>query len=173
MRDSELSMLSCVSLSERAQHLPTFTEHAQSNTTDSTANHCSSSPTVFTPKHLLEDKENAPVNYSKAVPSMCLENSACSGHSGNGEELEESLIVFPNKQQGPGGVSQLQMTPRSDTRNLLRQQERQLRALQEQVFSYLILVYLVQYPIIHVLHCILYCKTAHAYMDITIMVEKL
>lgn len=120
-------MLSCVSISEGTQRPPTTTEHARINAASPLYN----SPSVFNTKQLLEDKENTPVNQPLVnLSKMSLDNSVC-----NSEELEENLVVFPNKQQG--SLSQMPMTPRSDTRNVLRQQEQQLRALQEQVGTHM------------------------------------
>ena len=126
-------MLSCVSLSDGTQRPPTSTEYARTNVTSTSISSPSyNSPSVFNTKQLLEDKENTPVEQPLMnLSKMNLDNSVCSRNSGDSEELEENLVVFPNKQQG--SLSQLHMTPRSDTRNLLRQQERQLRVLQEQV----------------------------------------
>lgn len=133
MRDSELSMLSCLSFSDETRHLETSVEN---KLTSHTPKHpVQTSKSVFT---LFEDKENAPTNQllidiDEETSKTSFDNSVLSSfHDESKEKFEESLVVFPDKQQAT--QSQLpQVTPKSDTRQLLKQQEDQLRVLQEQV----------------------------------------
>lgn len=78
------------------------------------------------PRGVDDDKENTPINNN---PSTTERNEGAPDHESlTSPSAEESLIVFPDKL----GVN---VTPRSaDTRRLLKQQETQLRALQEQVY---------------------------------------
>ncbi len=113
-------MVSCLSLSDEGQSSVVLTPHTSPVT--ACTSHDSS-------RQLQENKENTPVDHpvsggsNEGTPTNQPLTSSRS-------QSEESLIVFPDKL----GV---QMTPRSvDTRRLLKQQEIQLRALQEQVTFY-------------------------------------
>ena len=110
-------MVSCLSLSDEGQSSVVLTSPVTSNS------HNSSS-------QLMDNKENTPADHpitggsNEGTPT----NQSLTS---SGSQSEESLIVFPDKL----GV---QMTPRSiDTRRLLKQQEMQLRALQEQVTHFM------------------------------------
>lgn len=102
-------MVSCLSLSEEPQSSISLTPQA---TSDSSGH---------------EDKENTPSN----DPSSSEWNERAPSNQSVTSQADDSLIVFPDKMS-------VKMTPRSaDTRRLLKQQEVQLRALQEQVHTYI------------------------------------
>lgn len=106
-------MISCLSLSDEAQVSVVLTPHASPVTMN-----LHDSPRQ-------DDKENTPVSNL----SSSEHNEGAPSNQSVMSQSEESLIVFPDKLS-------VNMTPRSaDTRRLLKQQEAQLRALQEQVQS--------------------------------------
>ena len=124
-------MVSCLSLSDEGH---TSYIHTPPTSPVTRKSHDSPRP----PTEPQEDKENTPISSlphtgdrsnevtptNQSLSRITNEsplNSVCESQS------DDSLVVFPDKL----GVK---MTPRSaDTRRLLRQQEMQLRALQEQV----------------------------------------